>query len=254
MHDGYIRAGRNTFCQNTVVITGLEPPKPVACRVQGYKTLVIMQSDTERKSKMWMERKRKRKNRLENHWVWLTEHKARVLGANFRHLFRCLLHRRDFSRSLSPRTAGVRRIVLTIPTRAHPSVQFKIVYVRSEKPICAPPCPSEFFQRCICIENGPLSSLQGRLSSASSFCSSSVQDAAYSLEKPHTRSIPSLRRFPCVLFETVPTFVRLTIALFSSFQGKSSSASSFHASLLQAIEDVYSFPWLCTRMQRNPSR
>ena len=60
--------------------------------------------------------------------------------------------------------------------------------------------------------------------------------------------------FPNVAFETVPMFVWLTVALsrpfkenrltddgpLSSFQGRSSSASSFHASLRQAIDSVMS--------------
>ena len=36
---------------------------------------------------------------------------------------------------------------------------------------------------------------------------SSVQDGIYALEKASMRSTPSLRRFPNVAFETVPTFV-----------------------------------------------
>ena len=53
-------------------------------------------------------------------------------------------------------------------------------------------------------------------------------------------SIPSLRRFPSVTFEAV---VRLSDdGPFSNFQGRSSSASSFHASLLQAIDNVMSLP------------
>ena len=47
------------------------------------------------------------------------------------------------------------------------------------------------------------------------------------------------QKFPNVAFETVPMFVWLTMALaLSSFQGRSSSTSSFHASLLQAIDGV----------------
>ena len=59
-------------------------------------------------------------------------------------------------------------------------------------------------------------------------------------KKTHMRSTPSLRSFPNVAFQTVPVFVWLTMALVSSFEGRSSSASSFHASLLQAIDGVLS--------------
>ena len=50
------------------------------------------------------------------------------------------------------------------------------------------------------------------------------------------RSTPSFRKFPNVAFETID-------GLLSSFQGRSSSASFSHASLLQAIDgsDVLGF-------------
>ena len=54
------------------------------------------------------------------------------------------------------------------------------------------------------------------------------------------RSTPSVRSFPSVAFETVPVFVWLAMALSRPFQGRSSSASSFHASLVQAIHGVMS--------------
>ena len=73
-----------------------------------------------------------------------------------------------------------------------------------------------------------------------SHCISSVQDGISALGKSYMRSIPSLRSFPSVTFETVPMFVWLTMASLSSFQGRSSSASSVHASLLQAIDGVLS--------------
>ena len=51
----------------------------------------------------------------------------------------------------------------------------------------------------------------------------------------------SLRRFPKVAFETVPINVRLIDDGYLSFiQGRSSSTSFFHASLLQAIAGVMS--------------
>ena len=69
------------------------------------------------------------------------------------------------------------------------SVQFSMVSMRSEKPICAP---------------------------------------------------PRLKCFPKVAFETVPLFVWLTMALSRPFKGRSSNASSFHDSLLQAVDGVMS--------------
>ena len=50
------------------------------------------------------------------------------------------------------------------------------------------------------------------------------------------RSTPSLRSFPNVAFETVPIYAHPL----SSFQGRSSSVSTFHPSLLQAIDGVMS--------------
>ena len=64
------------------------------------------------------------------------------------------------------------------------SVQFKVVSVRLEKPICAPPLPvsQKFPQRCrwnVCnvllIDDGPLSSYLGGSFSASSFNASLLQ-------------------------------------------------------------------------------
>ena len=54
------------------------------------------------------------------------------------------------------------------------SVQFKMVFMRSEKPICVPPRISEVsptlpLKRFQCSDDSPLSSFQGRSSSASSF-------------------------------------------------------------------------------------
>ena len=65
----------------------------------------------------------------------------------------------------------------------------------------------------------------------------SVHDGIYALGKAHKsmRYTPSLRSFPNIAFE----MVRLTDdGPLSSFQGRSSSASSFHASFLQAIDGV----------------
>ena len=66
---------------------------------------------------------------------------------------------------------------------------------------------------------------------------SSVQDGIYALRKAHVHSDPSLRSFPNVAFEMVPTTNNGPLL---SFQGRSSRTSSFHASLLQAIGGVRS--------------
>ena len=62
------------------------------------------------------------------------------------------------------------------------SLQFKMVCMRLEKPICAPPRLSEVSSmsplkrfQCSFIDDGPLSSFQGRSSSASSFHASLLQ-------------------------------------------------------------------------------
>ena len=75
---------------------------------------------------------------------------------------------------------------------------------------------------------------------------SSVQDGISALGKSYMRSIPSLRSFHNVTFETVPMFARLTMASLSSFQARSSNASSFHASLLTR-RSMVCCPWLCDR-------
>ena len=80
----------------------------------------------------------------------------------------------------------------------------------------------------------------------STFQFSSVHDGIYALGKVHMRSTSSLRSFPNVAFETVPMLKQSQCLStddvpLSSFQGRSSSASSFHASLLQAIDDVMCF-------------
>ena len=60
--------------------------------------------------------------------------------------------------------------------------------------------------------------------------------------KAHMYSTLSLRSFPNIAFEIVPTFVWLTMALSRPLRGLSrpSSAFSFHASLLRAISCVMS--------------
>ena len=60
------------------------------------------------------------------------------------------------------------------------------------------------------------------------------------LRKAHMRSIPSVRIFPNVAFQKVQMFVLADDGSVSSFGGRSSSASSFHASLLQTIDGVTS--------------
>ena len=61
---------------------------------------------------------------------------------------------------------------------------------------------------------------------------SSVQDGICALGKACMRPLKCPQRF---LFETVPMFVWLTMAISSPFQGRSSSAFSLHAFLLLAI-------------------
>ena len=77
-----------------------------------------------------------------------------------------------------------------------------------------------------------------------------VHDCIYAPGKAHLLSTMSLRRFPSIAFETVPVFVWLTVA-FSSFQGRLSSASSFHAFLLQAINSVV-YLALCLQVLYQP--
>ena len=70
---------------------------------------------------------------------------------------------------------------------------------------------------------------------------SSVQDGIYGLGIAHMRSTPSVRRFPYFAFQMIPVFVWLhDDGRLSSFEGRSSCASSSHASLLQVIDDVMS--------------
>ena len=47
---------------------------------------------------------------------------------------------------------------------------------------------------------------------------SSVQNGIYALGKAHMHSIPSLRSFPNVAFETVPMFFGLTMVLSRPFK------------------------------------
>ena len=47
---------------------------------------------------------------------------------------------------------------------------------------------------------------------------SSVQDGIYALGNAHIRSTPSLRSFPNGTFETVPMFIRFTMALSRPFK------------------------------------
>ena len=60
------------------------------------------------------------------------------------------------------------------------------------------------------------------------------------LRKAHMRSIPSVRISPNVAFEKVQMFVLTDDGPVSSFGGRSSSATSFHASLLRMIDGVMS--------------
>ena len=68
----------------------------------------------------------------------------------------------------------------------------------------------------------------------------SVQDGIYVLGNAHMRSTPSLRSFPNVAFENGSNVRLIDGGPLSSFQRRSPSASSFQASLLQAIDGVMS--------------
>ena len=79
----------------------------------------------------------------------------------------------------------------------------------------------------------------------------SVQDGIYAIGKAHMRSTPSLRNCPNVAGSNVRPIV--DAGPLSSFEGRSSSASSFHASLLQAIDDVMSLA-LCPQVASQVDR
>ena len=57
-------------------------------------------------------------------------------------------------------------------------------------------------------------------------------------EKPIHATHPSLRSFPNVAFWNSSNVGLIDDGPLSSFQGRSASASSFHASLLQAVDGV----------------
>ena len=98
------------------------------------------------------------------------------------------------TRTRTTRTTRTRTTTTATTTTARQlsSVYFKMVFVRSENPICAPPRLSDVFPTkrrlwnssnvCL-IDDGPFSFFQGRLSSASSFHASLLQaiDDALSL-------------------------------------------------------------------------
>ena len=107
-------------------------------------------------------------------------------------------------------------------------------------------------QRCrvwaALIGNSFLTSSQCSLLQFERVLLSSVQDGIHALGKTHVHSVPSLRSFPNVAFETVPMFAWLTNnGPLLSFQGKSSSTSSFRAFLFQAINGVMSLA-LCSQV------
>ena len=76
---------------------------------------------------------------------------------------------------------------------------------------------------------------------------SSVQDGICVFRKAHMRSTPSLRSFPNVAFEMVPSAHLTDDDPLSSFHRRSSRASSFHASLLRAFSAVMSLA-LCPQV------
>ena len=66
-------------------------------------------------------------------------------------------------------------------------------------------------------------------------------------------STTSLRIFPNVAFETVPSVHLTDDGALSSFQGRLSGASSFHACFLQAIDGVMSLA-LCLQVVSQASQ
>ena len=101
-------------------------------------------------------------------------------------------------------------------------VQFRMVSMRSDKPLCASPSLSQKFPPTLPLKRFQYSSFQGISSSASSFNASLLQtingvmSLASKFKAHNTRSTPSLSQC-CRSFQTVPTLVRLadmtTVAL-----------------------------------------
>ena len=120
------------------------------------------------------------------------------------------------------------------------TVQFKMVVLRLEKPICAAPRLSEVFPTL------PLKRFQCFSDwwwlpecSAGECCnnSSSVQDGSFALGKAHIVS----QKFPQRCLWNGSNACRIDDGPHhSSFQGRLSIASYFHASLLQVINGVMS--------------
>ena len=94
-------------------------------------------------------------------------------------------------------------------------------------------------------------SINSPVSLKSALLLSSAQDGIYALGKARISSTPSLRNFPTL---PLKQFQCLSDnGLLSSFQGRSSSASSFHAFLLQAIDGVMSLA-LCPQVVSQTSQ
>ena len=74
----------------------------------------------------------------------------------------------------------------------------------------------------------------------------SVQDGSYGLGKPHTRSTLS-QKFPERRLRNGSNVRLIDDGSLSPFQGRLTSSSSFHASLLQAIDGVMSLA-LCPQV------
>ena len=72
-----------------------------------------------------------------------------------------------------------------------------------------------------------------------------AEDGIYALGKPHMRSIPSLRFFFPVSFETVPMFVWLTMALSRRFKEVCRALSL--STLVYSRRSMVQCPWLCAR-------
>ena len=72
-----------------------------------------------------------------------------------------------------------------------------------------------------------------------------AEDGIYALGKPHMRSVPSLRFFFPVSFETVPMFVWLTMALSRRFKEVCRALSL--STLVYSRRSMVQCPWLCAR-------
>ena len=96
-------------------------------------------------------------------------------------------------------------------------------------------------QSTICVSTARHGYLHKPFCAVATVQFSPVQDGIYALEKAHMRSNPSLsQKFPQRCLRNGSNVRLIDAGPLSSFQGRSSSASCFHASFLQAIDGVMS--------------